>query len=589
MTPRLTPRSPHAARPALALLALAVSATVASAQCEDAKLVARDGAGADLFGRAVALAEGRVLIGAWLDDEACPLDPDCNSGSAYIFDRTASGWVEAAKLTASDGARKALFGIAVALDGDTAVVGAQRAVVGGVERGAAYVFERRGAGWIETVRLRSRDGAAEDRFGASLAISGSTIVVGAPDHDATGYEDSGAAYVFQRTATGWEQAAKLLPTVAFTNDAFGAAVDIAGDTVLVGSPGEDHAGDSSGSVYVFRRGPSGFEPEARLSAADADWHDGFGGFVSVSGQRALVGASGDDEGGSNTGAAYVFERSGTDWTQTAKLVALDAESGDRFGSAGAIADGIAVVGAPFKDTTGFISGAAYVFVRGSSDWRHVARLVPEELVAGDFLGAAVAVRSRTVAVGARGDDNAGDQAGAAYLFEVPDFAVPFGFCGGQPATQTGSAVGVVRKGACGNPDLLAGCANSTGTGAELAACGSASVAADDLLLVLAGLPAAQPTLLFMGAGATQSWFGDGLLAVAAGDAGLLRFPVRQADADGALTLGPGLVALARATFPPEAHLLAGGTWNFQAWYRDPDGPCHSGFNFSNALAVTFSR
>ena len=585
----MTPRCTHTSRLALPLLALAVSAADASAQCEEAKLVASDGANADLFGRALALSEGRVLIGAWLDDDACPLDPDCNSGAAYIFDRRASGWVEVAKLTASDGTRKALFGVAVALDGDTAVVGAQQAVLGGVERGAAYVFERRAAGWVETARLRALDGAAGDRFGASLTISGGTIVVGAPGHDHTGYEDAGAAYVFGRTATGWEQAAKLLPTVAFTGDAFGAAVDVSGDTVLVGSPGEDHAGDSSGSVYVFRRASVGFEPEARLFAADADWHDGFGGFVSVSGHRALVGASGDDDGGSNSGAAYVFERSGVDWTQTAKLVALDAVSGDRFGSAGAVADGIAVVGAPFKDTTGFISGAAYVFVRGTPDWQHVARLVPGQLVAGDFLGAAVAVRGRTVAVGARGDDGTDDEAGAAYLFEVPDFAVPFGFCGQRPAPPTGSAVLAERKGPCGNPDLLAGCANSTGDGAELAACGGSSVVADDLLLVLAGLPAGEPVLLFMGAGTTRSLFGDGLLAVAAGDAGLFRFAARQAGVDGTLVVGPGLVAISRASFPAEGHLLAGGTWNFQGWYRDPDGPCGTGFNLSNALAVTFSR
>ena len=189
-------------------------------------------------------------------------------------------------------------------------------------------------------------------------------------------------------------------------------------------------------------------------------------------------------------------------------------------------------------------------------------------------GIAVAISGETVLVGASDGDGLVNSSGTAYTFDVPTFGTAYCFCNASAP--------------CFNAYGGAGCANSTGRGALMTACGTASVAADDLVIRVRDLPANEFGLVFMGAGQAFIPFGDGQLCVASGAAGLYRSPVSNSGSAGVLVQGPGIVAHSLSNFPSAGQIAAGQTWNFQGWHRDPFSPCGTGFNVSNAYSVTFA-
>ena len=218
---------------------------------EQAKLTASDATAGDRFGFSVSIDGNTAVVGALLHD-----DDGLSSGSAYVFVRSAGIWTQQAKLTASDAAANDLFGISVAIDGDTAVIGASGDRDAGFNTGSAYVFVRSGTSWTQQAKLTAGDAAADDTFGFSVSIDGDTAVVGAPfDDDAGNF--SGSAYVFVRSGTSWTQQAKLTASDAAAGDLFGFSVSIDGDTAVVGVLLDDDAGTSSGSAYVFGLGEQG--------------------------------------------------------------------------------------------------------------------------------------------------------------------------------------------------------------------------------------------------------------------------------------------------------------------------------------------
>ncbi|HSN84954.1 MAG TPA: FG-GAP repeat protein, partial [Polyangiales bacterium] len=229
---------------------------------------------------------------------------------------------EVAKLVASDGAPNGFIGGAVAISGTTAVV------AGGTSGTSeqAYVFVKDALGfWVEQQKLVAADGVAGDRFGVSVAIDGNTIVIGAErddpnDASCTGSCDHGSAYVFVRDAFGvWTQQAKLTAGDAASSDTFGCAVAVSGDTALIGSRGDDDNGNGSGAAYVFQRSGASWLEQQKLGASDGAAADMFGAAVALDGNRAVIGAQGDDDNGSTSGAAYVFETSGGLWVEQQKL------------------------------------------------------------------------------------------------------------------------------------------------------------------------------------------------------------------------------------------------------------------------------
>ena len=263
-----------------------------------------------------------MVIGARQDD-----DKGTDSGSVYVFTRDTagdltSGWTQVAKLTAGDGAADDRFGISVSIDGDTMVIGANGDDDKGNNAGSAYVFMRATAGditsgWTQVAKLTADDGAADDQFGISVSIDGDTVVIGAYYDDDKG-GNSGSAYVFTRAtpgdlASGWTQVAKLTAGDGAVNDNFGYSVSIDGDTVVIGAYGDDtDKGPEFGSTYVFMRATagdltSGWAQVAKLTAGDGDVGDIFGYSVSIDGGTVVIGAIWDDDKGSSSGSAYVFQ------------------------------------------------------------------------------------------------------------------------------------------------------------------------------------------------------------------------------------------------------------------------------------------
>ena len=362
---------------------------------QQAKLTALDPAADDFFGfRSVAVSGDTVVVGASADDDynltGCGNFTSCNSGSAYVFVRPAAGWSDAtedAKLTASDAEKFDNFGVSVSVSGDTVVVGAWQDNAGcpgtqeSCNSGSAYVFVRPVGGWTgslnEQARLMASDAAFEDVFGNGVSVSGDTVVVGASRDDDGGL-GSGSAYVFVEPAGGWSgvlnQQAKLTASDAAASDFFGAFVSVDGGTVVVGSFLDDDGGSGSGSAYVFERPGAGWSDateDAKLTASDAAINDQFGFSVSVNGDTVAVGARGDDDGGSGSGSAYVFERPGAGWsdaTEDTKLTASDASADDGFsGGFVSVSGDTLVIGSPGDDDGGTNSGSAYVYVAAPSN------------------------------------------------------------------------------------------------------------------------------------------------------------------------------------------------------------------------------
>ncbi|HLU43679.1 MAG TPA: putative Ig domain-containing protein, partial [Natronosporangium sp.] len=393
---------------------------------EEAKLFGADGAENDGFGRSVAVTDGAALAGS----SGSTVDGMEVSGAAYLFplpteDDTPT---DGKRLTASDGAAGDLFGRAVAVDGNTALVGADWADINGNHnQGAAYVFVRDGDAWVEQAKLTAPDGASSHQFGISVDLDGDTAVVGNARE---------AVYVFTRTGTDWTWQATLTAPEPTGADLFGAAVAIAGDTIVVGARQADVAGQmNQGAAWVFTRTGEQWSAQASLTAADGAAFDLFGGAVAIHADTVVVGAEfADLHGRPDQGAAYVFTRSGDQWVEQAKLTAADGQAGDRFGGAVAVAGDTAVVGAYAAAGD---QGAAYVFDRIDGDWVAQARLATAAPSA--WFGAAVATTGPAVLVGALHE--AGSQ-GAAYLFvqDGDDWSAPERLAVGDADAQFGNAV-----------------------------------------------------------------------------------------------------------------------------------------------------
>jgi hypothetical protein len=323
-------------------------------------------------------------------------------------------WTEEQKILAFDGAANDQFG-ACYLEGDTALVSSWLDDDRGTDSGSAYVFIWNGTTWILQQKLFAYDGAAYDYFGYFVSLSGDTALIGAPGDNDNGV-DSGSAYIFTRSGTTWTQQAKLNASDGAADDMFGCHVSIFGDTALIGAWYDDDKGVDSGSAYVFTRSGTTWTQEAKLLALDGQDFDNFGQFVSLYANTALIGAMNDDDKGVDSGSAYVFTRSGTTWTQQTKLLASDGEAGDVFGNFVSLYYDTALIAAGWDDDNGMNSGSAYVFTRTGSTWNEEAKLLASDGEEGDQFGFTVSLYDDTALIGANWDDDKGIDAGSAYIF-----------------------------------------------------------------------------------------------------------------------------------------------------------------------------
>ena len=356
----------------------------------------------DSYGYNVHIDGDTAIVGARFENNA--------QGAAYIYTRSGTTWSQQQKLTASDAQNSDRFGCDVEIDGDTVVIGS---MLDDTQRGAAYVFTRSGTTWSQQQKLVASTRTDYDQFGEAVAINGDTIVVGALFEDSGG-SNSGTAYVFTRSGTTWSQQQKLVASDAAANDQFGSNVAIAGDTIVVGALYEDAGGSNAGAAYVFTRSGTTWSQQQKLVASDAAADDRFGSSSSIDGDTIVVGAVNEN---SQAGSAYVFTRSGTTWSQQQKIVASDAGAHDWFGIDVDIEENTVVVGAYGDDsgTTQNGEGAAYIFSRSGTTWTQDKKIVSSTRSTNAYFGYHVALQDNSIIVGAWGENS---QTGAAYVFTV---------------------------------------------------------------------------------------------------------------------------------------------------------------------------
>ncbi len=443
------------------------------------------GAG-DNLGYSLALDGDTLVVGAPDEDgSGVGINPPSDNlatiaGAAYIFVRNGATWTQQAYLKASNAGAGDRFGRSVGISGDTVVVGADLEDGGGIgvtagapnnattgdgagDSGAAYVFVRNGTAWSQQAYMKASNTGISDFFGRSVAISGDTVVVGAENEDGSGTginptsnegtTNSGAAYVFVRNGTAWSQQAYVKASNTGNSDNFGSSVALSGDTLVVGAVQEDGGGigvtagsptdgttgngaGDSGAAYVFTRSGTTWTQQAYVKASNTGANDEFGISVALSDNTLAVGArsessnatginGADNNSASASGAAHVFTRTGTTWSQQAYIKPSNTQTGDNFGATIGVDGDILIVGTgrddggPFpsedsgatgvngndSDNSIVDSGAAYVFRRVGTTWSQQAYVKASNTGGNDLFGTAVAVSGDTVAVGAHLEDS----------------------------------------------------------------------------------------------------------------------------------------------------------------------------------------
>ena len=264
-------------------------------------------------------------------------------------------------------------------------------------------------GWFEQFKFIPLDGSADDNFGCSVSVNGNYAVIGAHRNENNG-DTTGSAYVFKRSGSTWIQDAKLL-ALDIDDDRFGSSVSIDGDYVVIGAPYDRDFGSKSGSAYVFKHDGNSWTQQAKLLPSDGEQYMEFGHCVSIYGDYILIGADYDNYNAEGSGAAYVFKRNNQNWIQQAKLLAQDGVNKDCFGKSVSIAGDYAVIGAYYDDDNGENSGSAYVFKRSESNWTQDAKLLPHDGDKGDLFGFSASIEGDYILIGVYGDDDNGNYSG----------------------------------------------------------------------------------------------------------------------------------------------------------------------------------
>ncbi|MBN2019710.1 MAG: FG-GAP repeat protein [Sedimentisphaerales bacterium] len=387
------------------------------AYLKQAKLVASDANASDRLGVSVAIDGQTAVVGAYQNDSNGP-----DAGAAYVYEFSGSAWQQHQKLVASDASAGDQFGRSVAIEANTIVVGAHYGDANDPNTGSAYVFTRSGTVWNQQQKLAALDAATDDRFGMSVSISGDTLVVGAYGDD----RQTGAAYVFTRNDQIWTQLQKLTTSDANTGDFFGWSAAINANIIAVGAMNDDHynppINTDAGTVYIFTRSGQIWSQQAILRASDAADSDHFGCSVALDGNFAVIGAyECDINGVPNVGAAYVFEKNYTGWVEKQKLFDADTpNNGDDFGKSVAIEGDTIFAGCVNHIVDGNQVGAVFEFTRTGQTWFQKDLLIAGDGNDDDNFGFSIAVSGQYLFSGAPYNDAAGLNSGSAYVFKNDD-------------------------------------------------------------------------------------------------------------------------------------------------------------------------
>ncbi|MDF4222185.1 DUF5011 domain-containing protein [Maribacter sp. M208] len=375
------------------------------------RVMANDYLSGSWFGNSVAISNDFAIIGANGHD-----DFGIKSGAAYLYEKDTNGnWLEAQKLTASDSNTNDYFGSAVAISGNTAVVGAIGNDDNGDNSGSVYVYDRNANGtWLQTQKLLVDNGTSNSNFGTSVAISPNYIVVGTHHTDANLTDK---AYIFEKDVNdNWVQLQVLTASDAVLGDDFGVSVSISNDKIVIGAARNGSNGNDSGAAYIFEKSSDGlFTETQKIVAGNASFGHRFGSSVAISANTVIVGSPGSNDDGNGSGSAYIFEK-GTDgnWVEQEKLTASNAASNNWFGQSVSISNNRVVVG---SDENGVGRGSAYLFEKDTNGtWSELQILDSRPNAGYDSFGGSVSISGDVAVVGARNDDEYGAHTGAAYFF-----------------------------------------------------------------------------------------------------------------------------------------------------------------------------
>ena len=323
---------------------------------QQAKLVAEPAFAEDTLGGNVALKNDVAMLGVMRRD-----DKGKDSGAVVSFEREVNVWKQNQIFTAPDAKPGDAFGQSIALTKNHLIIGAPRNDALGNDAGAAYIYKRENDSWRYQTKITASDGAAGDLFGISVAIDGNTILVGADLHDEKA-ENAGAVYVYVLDDNNWKQEAKLMASDGGKTDIFGVRVALSGNTALVSARRDDteELGIDAGSAYIFVRDGSTWTQQVKLTSPDGQADDRFGRGVALSGDTAIISAMNHDANGSNTGAVYVYKKGSSGWRYTSKFMAKSSMPDDKFGWNLGLSNGVAIVATPHHDAKGQESGAVFI-------------------------------------------------------------------------------------------------------------------------------------------------------------------------------------------------------------------------------------
>ena len=383
-------------------------------------IIFRKGERPNAFGYAVDVSDDTLIVGA----------PSKENGEVYIFARQGDQWVQQARIKTPRPNPGGWFGGAVCIDGDTAAVGA-RTVFNDTHgftagSGVVYIYQREGKNFVLKQKLSPEDAHDGERFGFAVDLSGDTLVVGSPFHGDGGGPDLGVAYAYVREEEGFQHQRTFVDQGW---DRFGWSVAIDRDTIVVGAPFQAVFNPNDGVATIYVREGKFWEKQAWLWAKDGSGRENFGWSVAISKNRVIIGSP--NTRGDTPGAAYIFRRNGKEWTQEVRLNASNKKLGANFGFAVDIDINRAVVGAPLEDSVGKDAGALYSFLREGDTWVEKARFTPKRVIQGephkiwegDVYGSSVAIARKGpyAIVGAPGDNLHGvppNPSGAVYVYDT---------------------------------------------------------------------------------------------------------------------------------------------------------------------------
>jgi hypothetical protein len=380
---------------------------------EQGRLTGRDTQPGDYFGKSVSISGNTVVSVAPYEDGVGE-----DAGAAYVFTGADGVWTQQAKLVGNDTLKKQNFGRSVSIAGDSVVIGSES------YEGAAYVFKRFTTSWggdhyvwTEQAKLQAKDKRGGDEFGKSVGIAGGIIAVGAPNGNAE-VNYAGAAYIFKLEGSAWVQETKFWASDTKRGDYFGSSIAISDATVAVGtSPTSE--GATPGAIYIFTWS-SGLQwtQQAKIYRSGASGGDDFGTCIALHQDTLLIGAPGDDEVLTDSGAVYVFVRDGSTWSQQAKLAASDRMEHGKFGSSVSISGYLmAVLATGVQDQDSNFGGSVYVFAQRGSDWIQQSKAGGSDTVFGDRFGFSVSISGNYLAAGAPRKAVSGASSGAAYFLK----------------------------------------------------------------------------------------------------------------------------------------------------------------------------